>query len=402
MQRDIVDLKGSQFEDNKYPAIEALRAQDFYAPVDGGYVFLNAEEARWVFKCVDFRFDFFQIDRAASQYLADSIENELLNMHGKPHERLKRIVMSALKDKIVDGLKDRIRSIARSLIAKMPDEGAVDLCTEFADPFPAEVLGPMFDIPYSDISGLNDWIRIGGRKVDALQSGDGIEAVEQANRNMHAYLKGLLEERRKKPGDDIFSALMEAEIDGERLTDRELLALAGELASAGVDTTRSQLPLILADLLSHRAQLNTLENDPSLASQAVEEGMRYSPLPWALPHRALRDLKWKGLHIKQGDLAMVLVPAANRDPKEVDAPNTFDITRPRQRNFSFGYGMHACPGAHLARMEMEIALKEITSQLELISFAEEPVRDPHTKGSAPRHLKVQIRKRQTRRQKDEN
>lgn len=117
---DAIDLRGAHFETDKSPSIEALRKEGFYARVDGGDVFFNAEEARWIFKCSDFRFDFFQIDRNKSPYLADSIENELLNMHGEPHERLKKIVMRALRDQIVDGLKDGIRDIAKSLIDAMP------------------------------------------------------------------------------------------------------------------------------------------------------------------------------------------------------------------------------------------------------------------------------------------
>lgn len=390
---EVIDLRSPAFQADKYGEIERLRAQNWYAPVKGGHVFFNQDEAIWILKCEDFRFDFFQIDRQASPYLAACIEHELLNMHAEPHGRLQKIVLKALRDQVVEGLQKRIGEIVNALIDAFPDDGEVEFCTAFANPFPAQVLGPMFAIPYAEIEGFDEWIRIGGRKVDALQSGDGIEAVEQAVRNMHGYLGTMLADRRAAPGEDVFSELIQAEVDGDRLTDTELLSLAGELASAGVDTTRSQLPLILEQLLKHPDQMALLREEPDRAMAAVEEGMRIAPLPWALPHRALRDVTHKGLTVKQGDLAMVMIPAVNRDPEKWDRPDEFDIMRPRQRNFSFGYGMHACPGSHLARMEMSLALTGLIDRLERIDLISVPKRDPVQKGETPVEMKLRVRKR---------
>lgn len=388
-----VDLRGAVFREDKYGEIERLRAQGWHAPINGGHVFFNQDEAVWVLKCEDFAFNFFQIDESASPYLAASIDHELLNMHGEAHGRLQKIVLKALRDQVVEGLQNRIREIVNALIDAFPDEGEVEFCADFANPFPAHVLGPMFGIPYADIDGFDDWIRIGGRKVDALQSGDGIEAVEEAVRNMHGYLRGMLAERRGNLGSDIFSELIEAEIDGDRLSDTELLSLAGEFASAGVDTTRNQLPLVLEQLLLHPDQMDRLRANPSLVMNAVEEGMRIAPLPWCLPHRALRDVTRNGLTVKEGELAMVMIPAVNRDPAHWQRPDMFDITRPRQRNFSFGYGMHACPGSHLARMEMSIALAELIRRLEVIELVDIPERDPVQKGEAPVRMILKMKKR---------
>lgn len=389
---ETIDLRSADFEADKYGEIERLRDNGFYAHVDGGHVFFNQDEALWVLRCEDFRFDFFQIDRTASPYLADSIEYELLNMHGQPHARLQKAVIRVLREQVVEGLTDRVRSIADDLIDAFPAEGRVDFCAAFADPLPARVLGPMFDIAYAEVEGFDEWIRIGGRKVDALQSGQGIKEVEAAVRNMHGFLRGLIEARRKAPGDDLFSELIAVEIEGQRLSDRELTGLASELASAGVDTTRSQLPLILEQLLRHPDQMAQLRADPGLAMGAVEEGMRFAPLPWALPHRALRDVTHKGLDIRKGDLAMVMIPAVNRDPAAWDRPHEFDITRPRQRNFSFGYGMHSCPGSHLARMEMAVALQALMAQLDDIQIAEIAARDPIQKGAAPTEFYLNVKK----------
>ncbi|MEM7348797.1 MAG: cytochrome P450, partial [Chloroflexota bacterium] len=349
-------------------------------------------DAMHVMRCVDFRFSFFQIDETVSAYLAESVKHELLNKHGEDHRRLQALVMRALREKIVEGFKDNIRAIVDDLIDQMPQKGTVEFVADFANPIPSRVLGPVLGIPYEDVDGVDEWIKVGGRKVDALRSGDGIDLVEDANRNLHNYLRDMLAERRENLGSDIFSELIVAEIGGDRLSEVELVSLAGELASAGVDTTRSQLPLTLYELLAHPDQLALLQSNPELASGAVEEGMRYAPLPFALPHAALRGHTYRDITFKEGDLVMILVPATNRDPSVIEKPHTFDITRKKARHFSFGYGPHFCTGAQLARMEMSIALERLFTRIRSWRLVEEPARDPVTKGATPVELLIEIEK----------
>ena len=118
-----------------------------------------------------------------------------------------------------------MRLMMSELIAAMPQKGVIDFCQMVAKPLPARVLGPMLGIPYEDIPDFNRWIEIGGRKVDALRSGDGIQEVEDANRNMHNYIREMLRERRENLGSDVFSELIVAEIDGDKLSEVELVSL---------------------------------------------------------------------------------------------------------------------------------------------------------------------------------
>ncbi len=388
----IVDLRSPRFDEDKYGYIEELRSQSFFARTpESAVVFFNQEDVAEVFRCKDFRFTFNLIDETRSPYLAKAIQHELLNMHGPQHERLSRLLKQALRDRIIEGMRENITKIVDDLVTAFPQNGEVEFCEHFADPLPARVLGPMFGVPYDRVQGFNEWIKIGGRKVDALQSGVGIDEVEQANRSIHTYLRTLLAERRDAPGDDLFSELIQAEIDGDKMSEDELVYLSGELASAGVDTTRTQLPLILNALLAFPDQMAKLRADPGLALRTVDEGMRYAPLPWALPHAATRDFTYKGIAFNEGDLAFALVPAANRDPAAVADPQSFDISRDRTRHFAFGYGLHACPGSQLARMEMSIALEALTTRFSEISLAAEPDWEPGLKGRTLRslHLKVQ-------------
>ena len=389
-----IDFASPRLAEDKYGYIEELRQQSFYARSERGVVFFNQQEAMHILRCIDFRFFFPQINPQTSPYLAESIKNELLGHHGADHRRLQKLVMRALRDQIVEGFRDTIRAMVNDLIDAMPDKGIVDFCEAFAEPIPARVLGPMLGIPYEDIPEFNEWIRVGGRKVDALRSGDRsmVKIVEDANRNMHDYLRQMLRERRENLGKDVFSELISAEIDGDRLSEPELVSLAAELASAGVDTTRAQLPLTLHALITHPDQFAMLQTNPSLAAGAVEEGMRYAPLTFALPHSALRDHEYRGIQFKEGDIALVFVQAANRDPSAMENPDVFDITRKKARHFTLGYGMHYCTGAQLARMEMTIALETLVKRIKSWRLVEEPEREPSSKSNAPTKLLIEIEK----------
>ena len=393
MDAPLVDLNDPRFQQDRYAAIEELRAANFFArTLDGAVVFFNQEDAIEVLRCVDFRFAFNQIDEQRSPYLAKAIQHELLNMHGEEHERLSALLKRALRDRVFEDMRAKIETIVDGLVDDMPDAGEIEFCSGFADPLPARVLGPMFGIPYDKVDGLNDWIKVGGRKTDALQSGVGIDLVEDANRNLHTYLRGLLQQRRENLGDDLLSELIMVEIDGDRMSEDELVYLCGELAAAGVDTTRVQLPLILNALIDHPDQFAKLRDDPKLALRTVDEGMRFAPLPWVLPHSATRDFTYRDIDFKIGDIAFVMVPAANRDPAVTTDANKFDITRDRVRHFAFGSGMHGCPGAQLARMEMSIALQALAQRFKSIERADAPKWEPGNVGRTLDELRLVVRK----------
>lgn len=388
-----IDLNSPDFQHGRDAAIAALRAQgDWARTADGSIVFFNQEDAIEVLRCVDFQFAFTKIDQQRSPYLAKAIEHELLNMHGDAHERLAQLLKRALRDRVFEDMRSKIELIVDRLVEALPDDGEIDFCSQFADPLPAQVLGPMFGIPYDRVDGLDEWIKIGGRKTDALQSGVNIELVEDANRNLHTYLRGLLKERKEALGDDLLSELISAEIDGDRMSEDELVYLCSELAAAGVDTTRVQLPLVLNALMDHPGEMEKLRADPKLALRTVDEGMRFAPLPWVLPHRATGDFTYKDIAFSKGNIAFVMVPGANRDPSVVADPHSFNITRDRVRHFAFGAGMHGCPGAQLARMEMSIALEAFATRFSELRRIGDPVWETDHVGRTLKELRLYVRK----------
>lgn len=388
-----IALNSPDFASDRYGTIERLRAESFFAKTpDGGTIFYNQDDVQEVFRCKNYRFYFEGIDHTKSPYLAKAIQHELLNMHGANHARLSRLVKIALRDRIVEDMRTSITQIATNLVQNLEAGRPVDFCKAVADPLPGQILGPMFGVPYDRVEGLNEWIEVGGRKLDALQTGVGIDEVEDANRRIHSYLRALLKERRRRPGNDLFSELMQAEIDGDRMSEDEIVYLAAELASAGVDTTRTQLPLILLLLLQHPSEMEKLRANSSLTLRAVDEGMRFSPLPWALPHQVTHDHDYKGLKFQTGEIVYALVPGANRDPAHVEDPQTFNITREkRPRSFAFGGGMHACPGAQLARLEMSAALEQMITTYSDIQLEEEPNWRPGHQHRGLETLYIQVR-----------
>ena len=165
----ITDLNDQRFRADRYGYITELRAQATYARTPySSVVFFDQADVMEVLRCVDFRFAFNRIDATKSPYLARAIEHELLNMHGNAHKRLSRMLTKAFRDRVVEGMRRKIADIVVELFASLTAEGPVDFCGAFADPLPARVLGPVFGIAYEQAEGLNEWICIGERKIDAL------------------------------------------------------------------------------------------------------------------------------------------------------------------------------------------------------------------------------------------
>lgn len=385
-----LDLNGSEYLNNQYPLIEEFRKKSWYAKTESGYVFFNQKEAAHFLRDSAYRFSYYYIDAEASPYLADRVQGMLLAKNGADHARLRILVMRALRDRIIDALNDSIRQIVDDLIAALPRSGTVDLAEAFTNRIPERVLGPMLGIEYDRVKEIDEWIRVSSHSIDAVNAKSEIHAIEDAWRKLEQFLANLLDERRNNLGNDIFSELIAAENEGDRLSSEELTGITMELARAGVETTRNQLTLIIYQLLTHPEQWELLQADPSLAANAVEEGMRYSPLPHVIPQQAIRDNEYNGLSIKEGEIAMVLIPAANRDPLIMDNAHEFNITREQKMHYSFGFGPHVCPAAHLARMEMRTGLEALAKHIKRWQLVEQPNRSSLSSGGVPQQLMVEL------------
>ncbi len=290
------------------------------------------------------------------------IESNMLNRDGDDHRRLRRLVSKAFTPRMIERLRPRIQEIADELIDRVLTAGEMELVSEFAFPLPITVIAELLGVPVADRDSFRDWS--GAMVSPALAAAE----MEQADALMTAfvdYLLALFAERRREPGEDLVSALVAVEDGGDTLSEEELCSMVALLIVAGHETTVSLLGNATLALLTHPEQRAALERAPSLLPRAVEELIRYDgPVERTLNRWATVDVELGGRTIRRGELVIVILGAADRDPERFDDPDRLDLAADREtRLLAFGRGNHFCLGAPLARLEAEIALGTLLRRL---------------------------------------
>jgi cytochrome P450 len=306
------------------------------------------------------------------------------------HSKLRALVMRAFTPRVVANLEPRIRDLSRELLDQKIEHGEMDLAADFSVPLPMMVIAEMLGIPVEDRSRFTRWNEAMLSLSFAVPGGD---AAAQASKDyfavtseMDAYLAGLLAERRMTPRDDLLTKLVEAEVDGERLTDKEILGFFQLLLVAGSETTTNLLNNAMLCLIENLDQLARLRATPDLIPSAIEEVLRYrSPVQWMF--RATRhDVEVRGQKIPAGKLVLPIIGSANRDPQQFGDAARFDITRDPNSHIAFGHGIHFCLGAPLSRLEARIALPDLLKRLKGLELAShepwEPRKALHVHGPA--------------------
>ncbi len=277
------------------------------------------------------------------------------------HTRLRTLVNPFFTPRQVELWRVRIQAITDELISAVEKQGQMDLIEDFAFPLPLTVILEMLGMPAEDCTQLHEWTR---RIVDAL---DDPVAFQQAGPHLqafHSYLVALIGQKRQAPADDLVSKLIQAETEGDRLSERELVAMIFLLIMAGYQTTGTLIGNGVLALLTHPEQMTLLRDQPALIKTAVEEFLRYrSPLMLGTHTWASEDLELGGKSIRRGDLVLVSLAGANRDEQEFLAPDALDITRQDNHHLAFSKGIHYCLGAPLARLEGQIAINTLLHRL---------------------------------------
>jgi hypothetical protein len=274
------------------------------------------------------------------------------------HDALRNLVSRAFTGRRADAMEPRIRAIARGLIDGFAARGEADLMHEFARHLPSLVIGEMIGVPEDRREAFLDWTEA------MVESGeDRIQQTIQAATNIYAEFSKLLAERRTAPRDDLMSALVDAEIDGERLSEEDLLGFCFTLIVAGNDTTTNLIANGAVLLAEHPEQRAQLVRQPSAIANAVDEMVRCEAPAQALPRRVKREVSLHGGTIPEGALVRLVWGAANRDEREFANADAFDVTRPAPRHLGFGVGTHFCLGARLARLEARVAFEELLARL---------------------------------------
>ncbi|WP_372791952.1 cytochrome P450 [Paraconexibacter sp.] len=304
----------------------------------------------------------------------DLTRNLLLYMDPPQHTKYRMILQKAFTPHTVAALEDDIRARVTTTLDRIATDGSADFVNDIAIPIPLGVLTELMGVPEEDIAQFFHWTE----EIEAAQRAPEPNAAAEVFVQMAGYLHGQIE-RQVSEGieDSLVMKLRAAEVEGEKLTDPEILVFFGLLAFAGNDTTRNTLATGMHTLLQHPDQLQELVADPSLIPGAVEEILRYTSVVQWFNRTATTDTELGGQRIKEGDRVVMWYTSASRDEEVFDDPQTFDIHRAKPDHKAFGGGgRHFCLGAGLARAELRIALEEITRRLRNLELSGEIERLP--------------------------
>jgi cytochrome P450 len=309
--------------------------------------------------------------RAVEQGLIDP-DQELLQrtppflvLDPPDHTRLRGLVSKAFTPKVVEGLRPHVEELVGRLIDHAADRRELELIEEFAYPLPVTVICELLGVPPADHETFQQWSRELSMGLDPgrYTQPDAVEGRRRSGNAFADYFRDLIAQRRASPREDLLSALIAVEEEGERLTPDELISTCIFLVSAGHETTVNLIGNGMLALLRHPHQLQQLRDDPSMVRSAVEELLRYdAPVQMAI-RVAVGDIEIGGRTIEQGQQIAVLLGSANRDPAQFSNPDRLDIARTDNRHLAFGFGLHFCLGAPLARMEGAIALAALIGRL---------------------------------------
>ncbi|RSS80059.1 cytochrome P450 [Streptomyces sp. WAC06614] len=308
----------------------------------------------------------------------ESMLSTMLRSDPPDHTRLRRLVSKAFTARRVAALRPRIQSVADQLLDAVVPTGRADLVADLALPLPVAVISELLGVPYDDRHDFQAWtdrmIMRGPELPDPA-------VMNEAWKQMHAYLVGLVQAKRARPGEDLLSALVAARDEEQRLTEDELVAMAFLLLVAGYVTTVNLIGGGIALLLAHPEQLALLRSDPELLPGAIEEFLRYDgPVNPGIARFAREDLELAGVAVPRGATVLIGSALADRDPARFPAPDRLDITRKDNAHLAFGHGVHYCLGAPLARLEGQIAIGTVLRRLPDLALAVDPARIPYRPG----------------------
>ncbi len=373
-QAPALDLASSAFKANPYPAFARLCAYDpvhMLSSSDGQSTWLITRYTDVEAVLHDERFIKDQsrllspgerIHSSASPGAVDNLFSMGMGKFDPPdHTRLRSLVNLAFTPRQVEQWRGRIQEITNELIDAVEGKGSMDLIEDFAFPLPLTVILEMLGMPTEDRPNLHRWTSV---IIDAL---DDPLAFQQAGPQFQAYdtyLLALIAHKRRTPAEDLVSRLIQAETEGDRLSERELVSMIFLLIVAGYQTTGTLISNSILALLMHPDQMALLKQRPELIKTAVEEFLRYrSPLMLSTDAWAREDVDLGGKLIRRGDLVLLSLAAANRDEGAFADPNTLDITRQENHHLAFSKGIHYCLGAPLARLEGQVAISTVLRRL---------------------------------------
>lgn len=307
----------------------------------------------------------------------------ILEMDDPEHRRSRAIAGHAFRQKTLQRWEtELIEPLAKEMIDRFAGAGEVDLVDALTYPFPVQVIARILGLPHDDYPMFQQL----AFKLTSVVAG--FEASVRASQDLTAYLVPIVQQRRVDPADDLISELATAVIDGDALSDDEIVAYLRLLLPAGAETTYYSTGTLVFALLTHPDQLADVAADRALVAKAIEELLRWEPAIPFIPRLATKDVTIAGVDIPRGANVSVCLGSANRDETRFRDPERYDIHRPEQQHLAFAFGPHMCLGMHLARIEMRIVLNALLDRIPDMTLAPGPTgsatADPHIHGMGVR------------------
>jgi cytochrome P450 len=383
------DLKGERF----HTAMRELAAEGPY-----GYVVLDREAGEFFLRTRSAIFpgmkiaELFEVTEGP---LWEEMRRNILHVNGADHTRLRSLVNPALTPRAVERWRPAMRGFLEGLFAAVADARRCEFVGAFAKPYPSQTIATVMGAPIEDAPRLHHWSNWIQRQFDAASMTNERPLIEEAVEEFYEYARALLAARREDPGDDLISTLLAAthhdpaagapggaRREPDRLSEEECVNLVLNVLIGGVDTTQSQLAHAIRLLAEHPDQWAALVEDPSLATRAVEEALRYEPITPFTARITVEEVTYRDVTFPPDTIVMVCAFTGNRDllgggevAAETADPQAFDILaeRPRARALTFGAGVHYCLGANLARLELEEGLSFLARNMPRLELDGEPV-----------------------------
>jgi cytochrome P450 len=370
-------LAGPRFHE----AMHELRERTWLARAEPvGWFVLDREAATFFLRTPKATFPgrkMLEVQGVTSGPLYERLKGNLLDLDGEDHRRLRKLVQPAFTPPAADRHRPAMRERLEELFDPVGAERRCDFVESFAKPYPAMMIATIMGAPVEDHERLGVWANLIQGQFDPVKVATRLPELERAAAEFVDYTRELMERRRNDPGDDLITELLQAEEDGDRLTEEECLHLVSAVLVGGVDTTQAQLAHGVRLFCEHPEQWRMLADDPSLATAAAEEALRFEPITPFTARIALEDIEYRDVLFPEGTLVLACSATANRDPDEYAGPEDFDITaeRGRAKPLTFGAGPHFCLGANLARAELQEAFAFLPSRMADLELDGEPVYD---------------------------
>jgi pimeloyl-[acyl-carrier protein] synthase len=378
-------LVSDEFLDDPYPLLRQLQQEDpvYWSESIGGWIVTRYDDIVPTFRDVAHFSNYGRFAKTVEYLPHDDRQRlapfethyrqkSLLQSDPPVHTRLRGLMAKPFSATNVEAMRPKIRKIVSDVIDSVQPLGAMDVIRDLAYPLPFSVLGTIMGLPDERQEEIKHW-------ADEILLFQGVnrppvallERSQAALLAMRSFLTDLVNEKRRRPADDVISQLVAAEAEGNRLTEQELVYTCVTILGAGHETTTSLIGNGLYTILSHPQQWRKLRENPSLLTSAIEEMLRFESPVARQPRVIQDDVELGGKKLLKGQVAFQMLNAANRDPAYFTDPDTFNIERQNNKHIAFGMGIHFCLGAGLARTEAQEVFNAILERLPNIELASE-------------------------------